>query len=385
MTPPSTPLADPRRRRAEELVVRGEAAWAEGQHAMARTLFQEAAELEEAVAIAAPTSLPRARTAIAIAAVSLYYRANALARAKKVAYGLLGADEGLTRQGVIELERLVDRCSRESEAQRLVGDASMVPVEMKLEGGEVGVGVALASDVRKRRDALERGLMRTAELEAGVGYRDRGESELDRYDEIRLFEVPPLAASYGVRFFVATGTQQRMESERRVTPEQVVERFFELAKAAEEGPDAVRAMVPDVQYAHAFVSSFAEIAADGEQVANVAFSAPTWRLRTPTVALGPEQRRRLRAAPPPVAAREPNPKEKVLHGILTKVELRETGHFLVLDMGNGSEEIVLIDSKALRLKAAQVRAADGNVRVRTVVQWSEDRRRHILRDVVALK
>ena len=53
-------------------------------------------------------------------------------------------------------------------------------------GGRVGVGVAPEAVAPKRRDTLASLLRRTWELEAHVEYRDRGESELERRDQIQL-------------------------------------------------------------------------------------------------------------------------------------------------------------------------------------------------------
>lgn len=384
MIPPPNPLTDPMRRDAEARVAEAERAWGEGDQQAARRLFREAAELEAKVAAAAPASLPRARSAIAVAAVALFHRANDLERAKQVAYGFLAQEDGLTPQGRLDLERLVERCSREIALQTIVADSQMVPVEIKLEGGRVGFGVAPATAVRKRRDAFFAALQRSGEMECGLPYRDRGKSELDRSDEIELLEVPARAASFGIQFYVATGDQQRIAAERRVTPERVVERFLSLAKAAEEGPTAVHAEVPDAQYANAFVSSFAEIAGDGEQVGSVACSAPTWGLRGKAVVLGAAARESLRAALPEPVPREPSDGDKIIEGILTRVELTKSWKWATLRSDDGEDQILIVEDKNVRLKAATLRASDDDVRVRTVVRWSDKKRRYLLLDVTKL-
>ena len=93
------PLSDPRRKDSEKLTLDAERAWANGQPEQARKLFGEAAAIEEAVARDAPISMPRGRSALAIAAVALWNRANDLARARRLGHFFLGQDDGLTDQG----------------------------------------------------------------------------------------------------------------------------------------------------------------------------------------------------------------------------------------------------------------------------------------------
>lgn len=110
--PPPNPLSDPRRRDAEARVAAAERARRAGNYVAARSLFLEAAELEAAVASSASIAFPRARSAIAIAAVALFHRANELARAKEVACRFLAEVDGLTPEGRADLKSLAELCSR---------------------------------------------------------------------------------------------------------------------------------------------------------------------------------------------------------------------------------------------------------------------------------
>jgi len=379
------PLTDPRRKQSEERTVQAETAWRNGEHERARELFGVAAAIEETVAREAPVSLPRARSAVAVAAVALWNRAGDFARAKRVAYAFLGESDGLSEQGREDLERLVDRCSREAELTRLTNDPGMVPVEIKLDGGRVGVGVAPEGAARRRREMLASLLRRTAELEAKLEYRDRGESELERNDQIQLLEVPALAASYGVRLYVATGTQQRIVTEQGVTPARVVARFLELAEAAAKGAEAVRAAIPDVQYANAFLDGFGEIAPDGEDVGTVACSAPSWKVQTRSLVFQPEHRRELRAAAAASFARDARPGEKTLEGKLVGVHLTRSSSWIELEIeGREEPEIIMVNEKRLRAKVATMRSGDNDALIRVYAKRSARQQRMAMTDVVAL-
>jgi hypothetical protein len=135
-------------------------------------------------------------------------------------------------------------------------------------------------------------------LLAHQDYREQGESDLQRDEKIQAFEAPARAASYGLRFYVATGARQTIPSEREVTPEQIVEHVLSVASAAEEGPEAVRALVKNEQYARSFMEGFRAIAPDGEDVSRVSCSSPTWKLaRAPRLVFERQHREALKAAP----------------------------------------------------------------------------------------
>ncbi len=379
------PLSDPRRKDSERLTLDAEHAWANAEPERARRLFGEAAAIEEAVARDVPTSMPRARSALAIAAVALWNRANDLARARRLGHFFLGQDDGLTEQGREDLERLVERCAREAELSRLTNDPQMVPVELKLEGGRVGVGVAPEAVARKRRDTLASLLRRTWELEAHIEYRDRGESELERRDQIQLLEVPAIAASYGVRLYVATGTQQNIASEQKVAPSRVVERFLALAQAAVKGADAIRAEISDTQYAGAFIEGFSEIAPDGEDVATVACSAPSWKIRAPSLVFEPMHRQELRKSAAASPLREKRPGEQTFDGKLVGVHLTRSSSWIDLEVeGKKEPEVIMVNEKRLRSKVAGMRTGDGDPQIRVYAKRSSRQQRWAMTEVAAL-
>lgn len=366
MTTTANPLLDARRKRSEELAFEGERTWKDGARDVARQLFGEAATIEEEVARSAPPTLPKARGVLAISAASLWYKAGELERAKRVAYAFLAAEAGLSDPARTELEQLVERCSREAVLSKLTNDPTMVPVEMRLQGGRVGVGVAPEGVARRRRETLSSLLIRTAELEAGHDYRERSESELSRTDQIQLLEVPAIAASYGVRFYVATGTQQALVPQApEVTPARVVERFLALASMAAENPEALRAALPDPLYANAFLEGFAEIAPDGEGVGTVACSAPSWKVAARATVFEVSHRRDLRAAVEHGPLREAKKGERIVEGAFAELRLTRHDAWAEVEEGGKTERtIIAISDKRLRQRAASIRASNAEVRVR---------------------
>jgi hypothetical protein len=381
-TPSGNPLADARRREAEAAAFDGEQLWRAGRLPAARARFAEAAAIEEAVARDSKRPLPRALAAVAVGAVALWHRAGEFERAKSAAYAFLARGNDLTPDGRQDLERLVERCSRELELAKLSGDAAMTPVEIKLDGGRVGRGVVPEGEARRRREVFGSLLMRAAELEAGMPHRDRGESKLGREDAVQIFEVPAIAASFGVRFYVATGTQQKIASERPVDPERVVARFLQVAQLAACGSSFLRQEIADPLYAQSFIDGFAEIAPDGEEVGTVACYAPSWRLQSPPLVFDRKHREELRAASSAPFLREPAVGEQVFDGLLTHVFLTRDDAWVRLD---DAEQIYILKDKRMRQKAAALRADDSDTRVRLYARFSQKARRHVVADIVPFR
>ncbi|NOU33846.1 MAG: hypothetical protein HOO96_38625 [Polyangiaceae bacterium] len=379
MKPPKNPFLDPRRAKSDELAQKAEVAWRAGDRVAAREHFANAAELEEAVAVTVSVESPRVRSVLAISAVALWYKADELKRAKRVAYRFLSGD-GITVQGVAELERLVDRCCREEEVDPLYRDGvGTIPLDLKLDGGQVRRGVILASEARARRESMASLLVRTAELEAREPYRERGESEMERHDKIQIYELPALAASFGLRFLLATGTQQEISGTSTVTPDAVVARFFALARAATAGAGAIAREVADAdpQYARAFVTGFGQIAADGTAVGSAVFSSPSWKVAdvAQPVELTPEHKQELRAASAAAAERTQRPGEVRLEGVATAT-FGHTGNYLtIVDEKDREEHTVLLVGQTDRVKVARVFEDDGHkTRVRVFATKGQHRR-----------
>jgi hypothetical protein len=373
------PLDDPRRAQSETMALQAEQAWSTGKQEDGRGLFAKAAELEEAVAFSVPETSARMRGVLAISAVALWYKAARYDHAKRVAYSFLAGGQHLTEQGRADLEDLVDRCSREGAVARVGVASDMIPVEVKLDGGRVLVGLAPASATRIVRERATQLLIRSADLLTGQDYREHGESELTRNDQIQIYEAPARAASYGVRLYVATGTQPPLaKMTGEITPQQVVEHFLGVAVAAEQGPEAVRDIVKIRQYADAFIEGFGDIAPDGEDVVRVVCSAPTWRVPNgPRPIFERAHREALRAALPG-ATRTPRPGEQTFEGKLVEVRLRSGEKWIGVKVEAREEpHYFMFPTDYKRLGAKAVQLYEQLVLVRAYMPPGRNRRLHL--------
>jgi hypothetical protein len=356
------PFDDLRREESEALAAQAERAWSEGRREEAQSLFAKAARIEEDVALGVPTSVPRSRSMLARSAVALWYKAAEYDHAKRIAYSFL-ATEALTKQGRSELEDLVDRCSREGAVALVRLASDMIPVEVKMDGGRVLIGLAPASAAKMVRERAMQLIMRSADYLTDQDYREHGESELQRQDRLQIYEAPARAASFGVRLYVATGTQPPLltsgggAATGDVMPERVVDYFLQVAGAASQSPAAVRDIVRKEQYADAFIEGFGDIAPDGEEVVRVTCSSPSWRMpNAPQASFERPQRDALRAA---VASktRPPRPGEQDYQGKLVEVRLNFSEQWLLLEVEGRSEPVCIMlpsNDKKLVGKAASL-------------------------------
>lgn len=304
---------DPRHRRSEELAFDAERTERAGDVDTALATYAEAARLEETSALAIGADAARVRSLFAVSAVALWLRAQRWDHAARAGCAFLARPETLTLEGCVEIQSLVERAWRALALERVIGaGAAYVPLEVKLSGGQVRTGLAPSTVVAERRDVLAPLLLRIAEWQGDRKYRKGGTSAFaSSYD---FLEAPAVASSYALRLYVTGGTQQVPGGTQHVpggiapsphgpssphgppSPIDLVRLFSQLAEAAAEGPDALRRMVHDEDYAQAFLRSFRDMAPDGKTVGRVDLGAMVRGQISAVAALMPETRVRLTEA-----------------------------------------------------------------------------------------
>ena len=156
-------------------------------------------------------------------------------------------------------------------------------------------------------------------------------------------------------------------------------------KAAAKAADAIRAEIGDAQYANAFIDGFSEIAPDGEDVATVGCSAPSWKVRAPSLVFERRHRQELRKAAAAPSLREVRPGEQTLDGKLVVVHLTRSSSWIELETeGKKEAEIIMVNEKRLRSKVASMRTGDGDMLIRVYAKRSPRQQRMAMTDVAAL-
>lgn len=273
MTPASA-FEDARHRESEDLVFAADRHARAGRIDEARHSYALAAspELELAREIGTDGSQPQLRSLFATSAVTCLVRAASWDQAIRAAHEFLARPELLATPS--ELEALLDDALRTRELLAAMGsDAQAAPLELRLEGGRVSRGIAPSRVVQEREEILEALVFRVADYKARRPFRKAGRSMFA--SRFSFYEAPARAASYGIRFFVASSSQGSVPG-TDVSPRDAVDGLLELASiAAERGGEGVRAEVDDEAYANAFIRAFRDLAPDGTTVQSVSFSSPT--------------------------------------------------------------------------------------------------------------
>lgn len=264
---------DPRHRRSEELAFVADRLRRQGEHALAQARYGEAGRLELEVArgVGNDGTQRKLRSIFAISAVVYLHRGGLLSEAVRAAHEFLARPEYLQEEGVAELESSLDDALRSRELHGLLGpDVQAVPLEIRLEGGDVRRGLAPTKVIQAREGIVESVLLRVADWRAGYRFRPSGRSAFAT--ALSFYEAPARAASYGIRFFVCSAFNELEEP--RVTSVEAVDSFLELAELAVVDPNALKEYVGDQAYSQAFLRAFRDLAPDGTLVGRVSISSP---------------------------------------------------------------------------------------------------------------
>lgn len=328
-------LDDPRGHQSEELAFKAEQAERLGDRFRAKQLFEEAARLEEEVARDVGADAPRIRSTLAISAVSLWLRAEQWEAAAKGACYFLAQPELLMSDGVTQLRALLDRAWQTQDLMKRIGPSGMfVPLEAKLSGGKIGIGLAPSQVVGERRDVIAPLVIRVAEWLERKTFRKAGPSQLASM--IEVLEAPALAGSYAMRFLLVESSQQAMEHVR-ATPQALAAELITLASAIAEDPSRFHEVVPDPDYAKAFMRAFRDLAPDGKLVGQVDLSTGLAGNSARRASLSPAIQERITKA----LQRAEEEIDLRATGTLKNVTLRGNAPKIGLDTTEGYQEFLI--------------------------------------------
>ena len=327
-------LQDARGRASETLAVAAERAWKAGEKTQALELFAQAADLEYQVAREVPGETPRVLSVLAISAVALWLDARRYDEAARAACEFLAQPEMLTEQGCSDLQVLLERAFREKALTLALRDLTdAVPIEVKLAGGQVQVGIAPAAVIRERQEVATSLVVRVVEWKLGKVFRKAGAAR-EVTERLQFFEAPAAAASYGIRLFVASSGPGALRDAGHAAlgPEEAVTEFLAIAAAAQAGPEALRALVEDEAYLKAFMVGFRDMAPDGATVGTVTLSTPTFRSSMPPLKFEPGHRQRLTDG---LLAQLRGEERVEMEGMLKEVNLRARPPHIGVETADG--------------------------------------------------
>ena len=228
----------------------------------AETLYAKAALAEEEALHHVDQSKQRTLGITAVSAVSLWFKAREYRRAEQLAFSILGMD-ALPEFASNDLRLLVQAIWTESSKKQ--AGVSFLPgqVIVSVKGGEVITGGAPLDLIVDKVQTIQALFYRTIEFIKDLPHRQHGGPIREIQEACRpwLFQTPP--GSYQFSIAIQEPAQKDFFKED-IKPDQIAWHFLEILKAtANDEPQALQAIVPDVKYRSTFLKLSRNLAPTG--------------------------------------------------------------------------------------------------------------------------
>jgi hypothetical protein len=227
-----------------------------GDRSQALSLFRRAAEAESKALEELDHSKRRTLGITAVSTVSLWFKAEELSKAERVAMLWFTSDQ-LPPFAVSQLRQLVQSIWT-SQAMHDAG-VSFIPgqVIVSVKGGQTVVGGAPLDLIVEKVEAVQALFYRTIEYLKGIPHRRRGGPAQEIREACRpwLFQTQP--GSYQFSVAVQEPRQPDFFKEAGPRPEQVAEHFMSVLKATSEDPVG---LMPELVPAEDYRSTFLKLA-----------------------------------------------------------------------------------------------------------------------------
>lgn len=188
-------------------------------------------------------------------------------------------------------------------------------VQISLAGEAVGFGIIAADDYFPRVQTVESMLLRTAERQQRLPFRERGKATKAVAEAVELYMSVPRAASFAVTLRIGRPQKQASLFDE---PADVVAEFLECVRLFTEDDRAgLRDRINDGAYFRNFVQLAKKLAPDGQRVKTVGFTATIDDEKTTVALRGP-------ASPVWTPKTNPNYKTIEIKGILTEASKKKT-------------------------------------------------------------
>jgi hypothetical protein len=214
-------------------------------------------------------------------------------------------------------------------------------VQMTLEGGAIGFGIARSDIFVQRLKDLETLLYRTAERLMGHEFRESGRRKKSLSESFELYLSVPRAASFAVT--LRLGHQQNLPGVDFTTNTMKV-LLDDLALVNEGNLEALEISIPDESYRVNFMGLVERLAPDGKEVRTVGFTTAPDQVKrvVALVATKKQLRERVRKKPKNFTT-DTDEKEVVITGILLEADAtnRKEGVIEVVDADGTAQKIIV--------------------------------------------
>ena len=311
-----------RHHESERLAAQAEAAARGSDAPLAKSLYVQAADAEEAALTALDRSKTRTLGICAVSAVSLRYKAGQYQLAEVTAYRWL-ASEGLPEFAVVQLKELLEAVWTESARDQAGLRFAPGQVIVSVKGGEVIRGGAPLDLIVEKVQTVQSLFYRTAELLRGLPHRTRGSPSHEIQEMFRPWLFQTAAGSYQFAVGVQETRQPDLFRAGEPTSADVAGRFLKILRASAEDPEeALPQIVPDESYRATFLKLTRNLAPTGKTFGQLEVRASD---EAHPITLMPTTRRAIGEAVRKTRQRldVSNLTEESLRGILRAVHLDE--------------------------------------------------------------
>lgn len=308
---------------SERLAAEAEAAVRGGNISLARSLYAQAAEAEEAALGALDRTKIRTLGISAVSAASLRYKAGQHHLAELAAYNWL-ASGTLPDFALVQLKDLLETVWSESAREDAGVRFAPGQVIVSVKGGEVIRGGAPLDLIVEKVQIVQALFYRTAELLRGLPHRRRGSPSQEIQEMFRpwLFQTAP--GSYQFTVAVQEPRQPDMFRTGEPTSADLAGHFLKILRASAEDPEeALPHVVPDENYLPTFLKLTRNLAPTGKTFDQLEVRArpedrPIILMPATRQAIGEAVRKTTRPQ-----ADTANLPEELVHGVLRAVHLDE--------------------------------------------------------------
>lgn len=255
---------------SEEAASEAHAARRQGNEALAKDLFANAAKAElQALKHLSVTEKPRTFGITAVSAAALLYKAEQPQEAEQLAHSML-SQPGLPDFATDQLREILQSIWNE-EAQAAAG-VRFVPgqVTVSVDGGEVVKGGAPLDLVVERVQTIQSLFYRTAEFLKNLPLRRHGPATKPIQDLCRPWLFQSVPGSYQFTVAIQGPAQDDMFAEGEPEPRLVAATFMAILEGAADDPENnLPKIVPDADYRATFLKLARNLAPTGRSFSHL--------------------------------------------------------------------------------------------------------------------
>jgi hypothetical protein len=249
---------------SEELASQAEVAFKQGERERAIALYRLSAEAEERALAALDSSKRRTLGITAVSATSLWFKAEEVQQAERVAYHWL-ASGLLPSFATIQLQELLQTIWHERDFRQSGIAFVRGQVTIALAGGEVSLGAAPLWLVHRKANEVCNFFYRIIEMALSRPFRRRGSPKADILEHFRpwLLQAPPGSYRFAVRW--QKPVQLSLFPEASPAIEDITQQFMQIVRTAtQESREDLEHTIPDPDYRGGFIEMSRNLAPTGK-------------------------------------------------------------------------------------------------------------------------